>query len=95
MLSCLFIAALWSPAGIGLTSWLSCMHVMFPCDFVIFPCGVLGQAWYMYLIVSMPDLCLLHYFNAIRTKQTELVIYLLGHLNAIYLFEDTIDSYKK
>ena len=25
MLSCLFIAALWSPAGKGLTSWLSCM----------------------------------------------------------------------
>ena len=25
MLSCQFIAALWSPAGIGLTSWLSCM----------------------------------------------------------------------
>ena len=25
MLSCLFLAALWSPAGKGLTSWLSCM----------------------------------------------------------------------
>ena len=25
MLSCLFIAVLWSPAGKGLTSWLSCM----------------------------------------------------------------------
>ena len=25
MLTCLFIAALWTPAGKGLTSWLSCM----------------------------------------------------------------------
>ena len=29
--------------------------------FVNFPYGVLGQAWY--LIVSMPDLCLLHHFQ--------------------------------
>ena len=25
VLSCMFIAALWSPAGKGLTSWLSCV----------------------------------------------------------------------
>ena len=25
MLSCLFVAALWSPAGKGLPSWLSCV----------------------------------------------------------------------
>ena len=25
ILSCLFLATLWSPAGKGLTSWLSCM----------------------------------------------------------------------
>ena len=41
MLSCLYIAALWSPAGKGLTSWFS--FVMFICDFVPFPCGILGQ----------------------------------------------------
>ena len=29
MLSCLFIAAVWSPAGKGLTSWL--LFVMFNC----------------------------------------------------------------
>ena len=28
--------------------------------FVTFPCGVLGRAWYM--IVSIPDVCLLAYF---------------------------------
>ena len=29
--------------------------------FVNFPCGILGQMWYM--IVSIPDLCLLSYFD--------------------------------
>ena len=41
MLSRLFIAALWSPAGKGLTSWL--LFVTFNCVFVTFPCGILGQ----------------------------------------------------
>ena len=58
MLSRLFIAALWSPAGKGLTSKLS--FVMFNCVFITFPCGILGQLWY--LIVSIPDLCHLSYF---------------------------------
>ena len=35
MLSRLFIAALWSPAGNGLTSWL--LFVIFNCIFVTFP----------------------------------------------------------
>ena len=43
MLSRLFIVALWSPAGTGLTSWL--LFVMFNCVFVTFPCGILGQVW--------------------------------------------------
>ena len=47
MLSRLFIAALWSPEGKGLTSWLYY-------DFVTFPFGILGQVWY--LIVSIPGL---------------------------------------
>ena len=55
MLSRLFIAALWSPAGRWLTSWL--LFVMFNCDFVTFPCGIMDQVWY--LIVSIPDLCCL------------------------------------
>ena len=58
MLSRLFIAALWSPAGKGLTFWFS--FVMFNCGFVTFPCGVLGQV--LYLIVLFPDLCRLSYF---------------------------------
>ena len=55
MLTCLVIAALLSPAGKGLTC------VMFYCVFVTFPCGFLGQVWY--LIVSIPDPCLLTYFE--------------------------------
>ena len=50
MLSRLFTAAFWAPAGKGLTSWV----------FVTFPCGTLGHVWY--LIVSIPDLCRLSYF---------------------------------
>ena len=59
ILSRLFIAALWSPAGKGLASWLSL--VMLIVIFVTFPCGILDQVWYM--IVSFPDLCHLSYFN--------------------------------
>ena len=63
MLSCLFIAALWSPAGKGLTSWL--LFVMFNYVIVTFPCGILGQVWC--LIVSIPDLCHLSYFHKTLT----------------------------
>ena len=57
----LFICALWSPAGKGLTSWLS--FVVYNCEF---PVGILGQVWY--LIVSIPDLCTLTYFEILPTK---------------------------
>ena len=55
----LFIAALYSPAWKGLTSWL--LFLMFHCVFVTFPCGVLGQV--RYLIVSIPDIFCLFSFN--------------------------------
>ena len=54
----LFVDALWSPAGIGLTSWLS--FVMSNCEVVTFPFGILGKVWL--LIVSIPDLCPNSYF---------------------------------
>ena len=63
LLSRLFIAALWSPPGKVLTSCLSFM--MFNCDFVYFPCGILGQVWY--LVVSIPDLCHFSYFQYQRS----------------------------
>ena len=54
----LFIDALLSPAGKGLTSWLS--FVMSNYVFVPFPYGILDQVWC--LIVSIPDLCPLSFF---------------------------------
>ena len=51
ILSCLFLAALWT--------LLALLYVVFFC-FVTFPYVVLGQVWY--LIVVIPDLCLLPYF---------------------------------
>ena len=59
MLWRLFIAFLWSPAGKGLVSWL--LFVMFNCTFVTFPCGILGQVWYLILLI--PDLFPLSCFN--------------------------------
>ena len=50
----LFIDALWSPAGKGLTSLLS--FVMSNCEVVTFPICIPGQVWC--LIVSIPDLAL-------------------------------------
>ena len=55
----LFICALWSPAGKGLTSWLS--FLVSKCDFVTFPlvswvrCGT--------YFVLIPDLSTLTYLN--------------------------------
>ena len=40
---------------------LALFCVMFYCVFVTFPCGVLGQVWY--LIVLIPDLCHLTYME--------------------------------
>ena len=54
----LFICALWSSAGKGLTSWLS---------FVVSSVSLSLSHWYpgqvWYLIVSIPDLCTLTYFE--------------------------------
>ena len=59
-ISCLCLAALWSPVGKGLTSSLgSLVCDVFLC-FVTFPYGVLDQVWY--LIVSIPGRSLLFYF---------------------------------
>ena len=51
----LFICALWSPAGKGLT------FVVSICEFVTFP--LVSCVWVWYLIVSIPDLCTLTYFH--------------------------------
>ena len=78
----LFICALWSPAGKGLTSWLS--FVVSNCEFFQFPNGILGQVWY--LIVSIPDLCTLTYFSVIAAKQTVInEVYVVVVFNKILL----------
>ena len=59
MLSRFIKAALWSPAGKGLTPWLS--FVMFYCVFITFPCGILAQVWYLILSIFF-YLCHLSYF---------------------------------
>ena len=38
------------------------------CVFVTFPCGILGQVWY--LIVLIPDLCQLSYFGGLFWKRS-------------------------
>ena len=50
MLSRLFIAALWPPAGKGLTSWL--LFVLFNCDFCHFPMWYHGPGVVLDFIVS-------------------------------------------
>ena len=73
----LFICALWSPAGKGLTSWLS---------FVVSTVSSLLSHWYpgsvWYFIVSTPDLCTLTYF-ALRLEFTPLCIFAPGTLRVI------------
>ena len=49
-------------AGKGLTFWLS--FVVLNCVVVTFPFSILGQVWY--LIVLIADLCPLSYFHTVR-----------------------------
>ena len=60
MLSRLFIAALWSPARKGLTSWL--LFVMFIVFFCYLPMWYPGSG--TYLIISFQNLCSLSTFKA-------------------------------
>ena len=75
MFSSLFIPALWSPAGKGLTSWL--LFVMFNCVLVFFIYNkhFLGQVWY--LIVKIPDLCIVTYFVTFPCGIRGSVLYLI------------------
>ena len=87
----LFMCALWSPAGKGLTSWVS--FVVSNCEFVTFPLiGILGQVWY--LIVSIPDLCTLTYFYMefrfaalyhISLKYHNVIIWSQGALSPLWI----------
>ena len=63
---CSLVATCWEGANL-----LAVLYVMFSCVFVTFPCGVLGQVWY--LIVSIPDLCLLPYYEDINMAKQNLI----------------------
>ena len=63
---CLYYTVMSVPCSLVITCWewadlLALVCVMFSCVFVTFHDGVSGQVWY--LIVSIPDLCLLLYFQ--------------------------------
>ena len=62
MLLRLLIAALWSPAGKVLTSWLP--FVVLNCETVTVPYSILCQLWY--LIVLIHDLCPHSLFHTVR-----------------------------
>ena len=76
--ACLFVDALWLPAGKGLISLLS--FVMSNCDVVTFYIGILGQVWC--LIVSISGICSLSYFF------TWLFVYLCIYFS--FIFDKTI-----
>ena len=49
---CCLVVTCWERADL--------LFVMFNCVFVNFPCGILGQVWY--LIILIPDLCHFSFF---------------------------------
>ena len=53
---CSHVVTCWKRADL-----LALLYAMFYCVIVTFPCGVLVQIWC--LIASIPDLCLLSYFE--------------------------------
>ena len=64
---CLCYAVLSVPCSLVVTCWeraalLALLFVLLSCVFVTFPYGVPGQV--LYLIVSIPDLCLLLYLGS-------------------------------
>ena len=69
---CLCHTVLSVSCSLTITCWeqvdiLALLYVIFSSVFDTFPYGVPGQAWY--LIVSIPDLCLLYYFEKSNFRQ--------------------------
>ena len=63
------------PCGLFAFLYVAFLYIMFSCVFATFPYGALGQMWY--LIVLIPDLCLLPYLTL-----SDLLI----HLSIIILY---------
>ena len=51
------------------------------CVFVSFPCGIMGQVWY--LIVSFPDLCLLSYFDNVLDTHSTICYIAYGNIHSL------------
>ena len=49
---CCLVVTYWE----GLTSWL--LFVISNCDFVTFSCGILGQVWYLIVLIPIFDVFL-------------------------------------
>ena len=63
---CCLVVTCWEKADL--------LFVMFNCVFVTFPCGILGQVWY--LIVLIPELCHISYLaqHLLGIQETQAVI---------------------
>ena len=62
-MSCVFHAFVYVHCCLVVTCWERADLLALVCIFVTFPYGILGQVWY--LIVLIPDHCRLSYFVAI------------------------------
>ena len=71
---CSLVVTCWERADL-----LALLYVMFYCIFVTFPCDALGQVWCM--IVSIPDFCLLSYFDGSIAESLKLNIFHLKKKN--------------
>ena len=85
---CLCCTVLSVPYSLVITCWeradlLALLFVMFPCVFVTFPYGV--STWVGYLIVSLPNLCLLLYFFSMMPNNNRTLLVVIQHL--INLFD--------
>ena len=85
MLSCSL-----QPCGhlLGRANLLTLLCVMFYCVFVTFPCGVLGQVWY--LIVSISDLC---HLTFLETQSSSVLA--VGITDSGKVFQSLLDLYWK
>ena len=75
---CSLVVTCWERAN-----FLALLYVKFACVFVTFPFGVLGLVWY--LIVSIPDLCLLTFCN--QTASLYKMFYTSAHMKLNLLNE--------
>ena len=62
MLSCLFLVALWSPAGKGLTSW---RHVGVCCAVVFVPCSLVVTCWERAALLAVMFVVFCHFLKCI------------------------------